>query len=192
MRRRPGADADRAGPGRHAVQPAGVGRDLHARCKRAGHAGQAGLAVVGPQRLRAAARRAGHAPPRAVATGPAGAGLVQPLRPRHRAPQPAADSPTSATGSSTPPATSRRPTRRRRPTRSAHERTLYLSGASSSAGADGALVTSRAARSSPGTSVVRAASAPIGPNYTETSGLDQAQPVTDPPGHRDPVRHARR
>ena len=55
MRRRPGAHPDRPGPGRHPVQPAGVGGDLH-RAQAAGHAGLAGLAVVGPQRLRAASR----------------------------------------------------------------------------------------------------------------------------------------
>jgi predicted acyl esterase len=60
-----------------------------------------------------------------------------------------------------------------------HTKTLYLSG-SSAAGTDGALV---AARSSvvPGTSAW-SSSAPVGPNYTETSGLDQEQPVVDPPG----------
>ncbi|MGZ4551647.1 MAG: CocE/NonD family hydrolase C-terminal non-catalytic domain-containing protein, partial [Blastococcus sp.] len=58
-------------------------------------------------------------------------------------------------------------------------RTLYLSG-SSAGGSDGALVGSRSAVV-PGTSVYTG-TAPIGPNYTETSGLDQTQPVTDPPG----------
>jgi putative CocE/NonD family hydrolase len=54
--------------------------------------------------------------------------------------------------------------------------TFYLSGG----GADGSLVTAR--------NQVRAATstyssvAPIGPNYTETSYLDQSGPVTDPPG----------
>ncbi|SOD93945.1 CocE/NonD family hydrolase [Blastococcus haudaquaticus] len=59
------------------------------------------------------------------------------------------------------------------------ERTYHLSG-SSVAGADGSLVGSR-------TQVVPSVSAysgaaPIGPNYTETSALDQTGPVTDPPG----------
>jgi ABC-2 type transport system ATP-binding protein len=59
------------------------------------------------------------------------------------------------------------------------EQTFYLSG-SSVGGTDGSLVTSR-------TQVVPGVSAysnlaPIGPNYTETSALDQSQPVTDPPG----------
>ena len=48
--RHDGAHADRPGPGRHPVQPAGVGRDLY-RAQGAGHAGLAGVAVVGPQRL---------------------------------------------------------------------------------------------------------------------------------------------
>jgi len=58
-------------------------------------------------------------------------------------------------------------------------RTLFLSG-SSAGGSDGALVTSQSAVV-PGTSVYTG-TAPIGPNYTETSGVDQTQPVTDPPG----------
>ena len=53
------------------------------------------------------------------------------------------------------------------------ERTLYLSGG-------GALVDRRAAVV-PGTSSYSGI-APIGPNYTETSFLDQSGPVTDPPG----------
>ncbi|WP_448626919.1 CocE/NonD family hydrolase [Geodermatophilus sp. URMC 64] len=53
------------------------------------------------------------------------------------------------------------------------ERTLHLSG-------DGALVDSRAAVV-PGTSGYSSV-APVGPNYTETSFLDQSGPVTDPPG----------
>jgi ABC-2 type transport system ATP-binding protein len=64
-------------------------------------------------------------------------------------------------------------------------RTLYLSG-SSVAGTDGALVGSRSAVV-PGTSAF-ASTAPIGPNYTETSGLDQSQPVTDAP--TDTIRFA--
>jgi ABC-2 type transport system ATP-binding protein len=58
-------------------------------------------------------------------------------------------------------------------------RTMYLSG-SSAAGVDGALVANQAQIQS-GTSAY-ASVAPIGPNYTETSGFDQSQPVTDPPG----------
>lgn len=59
------------------------------------------------------------------------------------------------------------------------QKTFYLSG-TSTPGTDGALVT--------GTRQVQPGSSsysnigPIGPNYTETSGLDQTQPVTDPPG----------
>jgi predicted acyl esterase len=53
------------------------------------------------------------------------------------------------------------------------ERTLHLSG-------DGALVDDRAAVV-PGTRSYDSV-APVGPNYTETSFLDQSGPVTDPPG----------
>jgi ABC-2 type transport system ATP-binding protein len=64
-------------------------------------------------------------------------------------------------------------------------RTYYLSGADlpdveGAPPVDGALVTS-AAQVQPGTSAY-ASPAPIGPNYTETSALDQTGPVTDPPG----------
>jgi putative CocE/NonD family hydrolase len=59
------------------------------------------------------------------------------------------------------------------------QKTFYLSG-TSTAGADGALVTSRK-QVVPGSSSYSNL-APVGPNYTETSGLDQDQPVTDPPG----------
>ena len=59
------------------------------------------------------------------------------------------------------------------------EQTFYLSG-TSTPGADGALVTNRN-QVRPGTSSYSNAG-PLGPNYTETSGLDQTQPVTDPPG----------
>ena len=59
------------------------------------------------------------------------------------------------------------------------ERTYYLSGTSTPA-ADGALVSS-SARVTPGTSAYGNL-APVGPNYTETSALDQTGPVTDPPG----------
>jgi predicted acyl esterase len=55
-------------------------------------------------------------------------------------------------------------------------KTLYLSGG----GNDGALVDSRS-KVVPGESVYSSVG-PIGPNYTETSALDQTQPVTDPPG----------
>ncbi|TFV87851.1 CocE/NonD family hydrolase [Blastococcus sp. CT_GayMR16] len=59
------------------------------------------------------------------------------------------------------------------------ERKFFLSG-SSVGGTDGSLVTSQAqvARGTSGYGNL----APIGPNYTETSGLDQSQPVTDPAG----------
>jgi putative CocE/NonD family hydrolase len=59
------------------------------------------------------------------------------------------------------------------------EQTYYLSG-TSSAGKDGALVTKTNEVSSGTSSYSNLA--PIGPNYTETSGLDQKQAVTDPPG----------
>ena len=59
------------------------------------------------------------------------------------------------------------------------ERTWYLSG-SSAGGSDGALVTSQR-QVTPGLSAY-SSSTPVGPNYTETSGLDQEQAVTDPPG----------
>jgi predicted acyl esterase len=59
------------------------------------------------------------------------------------------------------------------------ERTFHLSG-SSAGGSDGSLVTSRA-QVLPGLSAY-SGTAPIGPNYTETSALDQSGPVTDPPG----------
>jgi putative CocE/NonD family hydrolase len=58
------------------------------------------------------------------------------------------------------------------------QKTLYLSGSSTPAG-DGGLVSSRGAVT-PGTSAYSNL-APIGPNYTETSALDQKQPVTDAP-----------
>ena len=60
-----------------------------------------------------------------------------------------------------------------------NERTFYLSG-SSAGGSDGSLVSS-AARVVPGVSSYSGLAA-VGPNYTETSGLDQSRPVTDPPG----------
>ncbi|MGY1811863.1 CocE/NonD family hydrolase [Blastococcus sp. SYSU D00820] len=56
-------------------------------------------------------------------------------------------------------------------------RTLYLSGGGP---AGGSLVPS-AAQVTPGTSGYGSVT-PIGPNYTETSYLDQSLPVTDPPG----------
>ncbi|MGY1802123.1 CocE/NonD family hydrolase [Blastococcus sp. SYSU D00922] len=59
------------------------------------------------------------------------------------------------------------------------ERTFHLSG-SSAGGRDGALVTS-ATQVVPGLSAYSGV-APIGPNYTETSALDQSGDVTDPPG----------
>lgn len=59
------------------------------------------------------------------------------------------------------------------------QRKFYLSG-SSAGGTDGSLVTSQA-QVVPGTSAYSGL-APVGPNYTETSGLDQSRPVTDPPG----------
>ena len=59
------------------------------------------------------------------------------------------------------------------------ERTYYLSG-TSTPGADGALVTNRK-QVTPGSSSYTNL-APVGPNYTETSGVDQSKPVTDPPG----------
>jgi predicted acyl esterase len=58
-------------------------------------------------------------------------------------------------------------------------KTWFLSG-SSAGGSDGSLVASQAAVT-PGTSVY-SGTQPIGPNYTETSGADQSQPVTYPPG----------
>jgi ABC-2 type transport system ATP-binding protein len=57
------------------------------------------------------------------------------------------------------------------------ERTLLLSSEGSQGGA---LVTDPAAVTT-GTSAY-ASTAPVGPNYTETSALDQSQPVSDPPG----------
>jgi ABC-2 type transport system ATP-binding protein len=59
------------------------------------------------------------------------------------------------------------------------QRTWYLSGSSTPA-ADGALVSNRA-QVLPGTSEYSNL-APVGPNYTETSALDQEQDVVDPPG----------
>jgi predicted acyl esterase len=59
------------------------------------------------------------------------------------------------------------------------ERTFHLSGTSTS-GTDGTLVTN-AKQVVPGASSYSNL-APVGPNYTETSGLDQSRPVTDPPG----------
>jgi ABC-2 type transport system ATP-binding protein len=59
------------------------------------------------------------------------------------------------------------------------KQTFYLSGTATS-GADGALVTKRS-QVQPGTSAY-SGTLPVGPNYTETSALDQSRPVTDPPG----------
>ena len=59
------------------------------------------------------------------------------------------------------------------------ERTYHLSGTSTS-GQDGALVT-KPQQVQPGSSTYSNL-APVGPNYTETSALDQTRPVTDPPG----------
>jgi putative CocE/NonD family hydrolase len=59
------------------------------------------------------------------------------------------------------------------------QKTYYLSG-TSTPGADGALVTNRK-QVTPGTSSYSNL-APVGPNHTETSGVDQDQPVSDPPG----------
>jgi ABC-2 type transport system ATP-binding protein len=59
------------------------------------------------------------------------------------------------------------------------QQTYYLSG-TSTPGSDGALVPDRSTVV-PSTSTY-ANLGPVGPNYTETSGLDQSQPVTDPPG----------
>jgi putative CocE/NonD family hydrolase len=59
------------------------------------------------------------------------------------------------------------------------QQTYYLSG-TSTPGTDGALVTNRT-KVTPGSSTYTNA-APVGPNYTETSGVDQSKPVTDPPG----------
>jgi predicted acyl esterase len=56
------------------------------------------------------------------------------------------------------------------------KQTYYLSGG----GTTGSLVTQRD-QVRPGTSTYSSAG-PIGPNYTETSYLDQSRPVTDPPG----------
>jgi predicted acyl esterase len=60
-----------------------------------------------------------------------------------------------------------------------NERTYYLSG-TSTPGTDGDLVTNKR-QILPGTSSYTNL-APVGPNYTETSALDQSQPVTDPAG----------
>ena len=60
------------------------------------------------------------------------------------------------------------------------QRTFYLSG-SSAGGTDGALVTEPGPGRRPAPAPT-ASVAPVGPNYTETSGLDQSRPVTDPPG----------
>src|SRR4051812_15559068 len=59
------------------------------------------------------------------------------------------------------------------------EQTYYLSG-TSTPGTDGALATTPK-RVTPGSSTYSNL-APVGPNYTETSALDQPQPAPDPPG----------
>jgi ABC-2 type transport system ATP-binding protein len=59
------------------------------------------------------------------------------------------------------------------------QQTYYLSG-TSTPGKDGDLVT-KPSQVRSGTSRYGNL-APVGPNYTETSALDQTQPVTDPPG----------
>jgi ABC-2 type transport system ATP-binding protein len=59
------------------------------------------------------------------------------------------------------------------------QRKFFLSG-SSAGGTDGSLVTSQA-QVVPGTSAYSGV-APVGPNFTELSGVDQSGPVTDPPG----------
>ena len=186
MGRRPGAHAARPGPGRHPVQPAGVGRHVH-RAQAAGHAGLAGLAVVGPQRpdpqpgeldMRHPAqslqgrqalawfdyyvRDRGTAPPQNFQLLPR---LGLPGHARHH----------------------RRPTRRRRPTRSAgadvlpvrhqHRRHGRRAGDQPHAGVAGHERVQQRWRRSARTTPRRRA-------------LDQSRPVTDPPGHGDPVRHA--
>ncbi len=57
------------------------------------------------------------------------------------------------------------------------ERTLYLS----SEGPQGGSLVADPGAVAPGTSSY-ASTAPVGPNYTETSALDQSRPVFDPPG----------
>ncbi|MDP9459881.1 MAG: hypothetical protein M3Q22_06405 [Actinomycetota bacterium] len=57
------------------------------------------------------------------------------------------------------------------------ERTLYLS----SEGPQGGSLVADPGAVAPGTSSY-ARTAPVGPNYTETSALDQSRPVFDPPG----------
>ena len=59
------------------------------------------------------------------------------------------------------------------------EQTYYLSG-TSTPGKDGALVT-KPNQVQAGSSTYSNL-APVGPNYTETSALDQSRPVSDPPG----------
>jgi ABC-2 type transport system ATP-binding protein len=59
------------------------------------------------------------------------------------------------------------------------EQTYYLSG-SSTPQMDGSLVTKPNQVQSGRSAYSNAA--PVGPNYTETSGVDQSKPVTDPPG----------
>ena len=59
------------------------------------------------------------------------------------------------------------------------QQTFYLSG-TSTPGKDGALVTKPNQVRSGASSYSNLA--PVGPNYTETSGVDQSRPVTDPPG----------
>jgi len=59
------------------------------------------------------------------------------------------------------------------------QQTFYLSG-TNTPGKDGALVTKPNQVRSGASSYSNLA--PVGPNYTETSGVDQSRPVTDPPG----------
>ena len=175
--RRPGAHADRPGPGRHPVQPAGVGGDLH-RAQAPGHPGLPDLAVVGPQRPDQAARRAGHAAPGPVPPGPRGAGLVRLLRPRPRH-RPAAElRATTATGSSRPRTTSPRPTRRRRPTRSARSRPTTCPAPAPRGGRRAGDRRDRSARARAATPTWRRSAR----TTPRRRALDQTQPVTDPPG----------
>ena len=127
------------------------------------------------------AGRAGHAAPGRVLPGPGGAGLVRALRARDRPGARRRTSPTSATGCTRRPARHHAGLRRRRrPTRSARSDLLPVRRQAARVG--GAAGRPTATAGPPRARAPTAASRPIGPNYSETSALDQSRPVTDPPG----------
>ena len=128
--------------------------------------------------------------PARVLPGPAGAGLVRPLRARHRGRRPPQNFPYfrdwvfAATGDIDA------GLRRRAVLPGRHGADLLPLGRQAARQrrrpGDEPAARSRAGSSS------YASLAPIGPNYTETSALDQSRPVHRPAGDGDPLRRRRR